>query len=111
MSPTTWHDTTSRRHAADTRDPPALTTDEGRNLTDHATPHGHDGGLFRTPGQTDGQQVASGVESVKPVERPSRDLFHQAGDHDTAEHPHPTAQRDAAVMRSLQFPFDDGDCG
>jgi hypothetical protein len=90
----------------------ALRTDEGRNLTDHATPHSHDGGLFRTPEQADGQEVVSGVEDVKPVARPSRDLFHQAGGPDAAEeHRHPAAQRDAAVMRSLQFPFHDGDCG
>ena len=86
-------------------------TDEGHNLTDHATPHSHDGGLFRTPKQEDGRQVAPGAEDSKPVARPSRDLFHQAGGPDVAERRHPAAQRDAAVMRSLQFPFDDGDCG
>ncbi|HVE97179.1 MAG TPA: hypothetical protein VNA67_09385 [Pseudonocardiaceae bacterium] len=80
-------------------------------MTDHATPHSHDGELFRTPGQVDRRQVAPGVEDVKPVARPSRDLFHQAGGHDAAEQHHPAAQRDAAVMRSLQFPFDDGGCG
>ncbi|MDQ5856319.1 MAG: hypothetical protein M3302_08435 [Actinomycetota bacterium] len=80
-------------------------------MTDHATPHNHDGGLFRTPGQEDGRQVAPGTADVKPVKRPSRDLFHQAGGPDAPEHQHPAAQRDAAVMRSLQFPFDDGDRG
>ena len=111
MSPTTWHDIEPPRRVADRRDPLRLTTDEGRNLTDHATPHSHDGGLFRAPEQADGRQVASDVEDVKPVVRPSRNLFHQAGGHDAVKHHHPAAQRDAAVMRSLQFPFDDGDCG
>ncbi|MDQ4093671.1 MAG: hypothetical protein M3143_09800 [Actinomycetota bacterium] len=83
---------------------------KGTTLTDHATPHGHDGGLFRTPGQAAERHGSSGAEGVKPAAQPSRDLFHQAGGHDAAEHRHPPAQRDAAVMRSLQFPFDDGDC-
>jgi hypothetical protein len=64
------------------------------------------------PGQADGQEVVSDVEEVKPAARPSRDLFHQVDSgHDAVEHRHPAAQRDAAVMRSLQFPFNDGDCG
>ena len=86
-------------------------TDERHNLTNHATPHSHDRRLFRTPGQADERQAAAGVEDVKPVTQPSRDLFHPAGGHDAAEHQHPAAQRDAAVMRSLQFPFDEGDRG
>lgn len=89
----------------------APTTDGRRDLTDHATPHDPDGGLFRSAGQADEQQEPPGVEDVKPVARPSRDLFHHAGGHDAAEEEHPTAQRDAAVMRSLQFPFDEGDRG
>jgi hypothetical protein len=44
---------------------------------------------------------------VRPVTRPSRDLFHHAVDHGAAEYHRPTTQRDEAAMRSLRFPFDE----
>jgi hypothetical protein len=44
---------------------------------------------------------------VRPVARPSRDLFHQAVHHDAAEPQRPTPQRDEEVMRSLRSPFDE----
>lgn len=77
-------------------------------MTDHVTPHNHEGGLFRTADQADEQQMASDVADVKPVARLSRDLFQPAVDRQTAQDQHPTTQRDEATMRSLRFPFDEG---
>jgi len=79
-------------------------------VTDHVTPHHQDDGLFRTAGQADERQAAPDVADVKPVARPSRDLFHQAVHHDAAEPQRPTPQRDEEVMRSLRSPFDEDDC-
>jgi hypothetical protein len=87
----------------------APTTDEGRNLTDHVTSRNQDDGLFRTAEQAD-EQLASDGTDVRPVTRPSRNLFHHAVDHEAAEHQRPTTQRDEATMRSLRFPFDEDDC-
>ena len=84
-------------------------TDERRNLTDHVTPHNQDDGLFRTAEQADERQSTSDVSDVRPVMRPSRDLFPHAVNHGAAEHQRPAAQRDEAAMRSLRFPFDEGD--
>jgi hypothetical protein len=78
-------------------------------VTDHVTPHNQDDGLFRTAEQAD-EQLVSDVADVRPVTRPSRDLFHHAVDHEAAEHQRPTTQRDEAAMRSLRFPFDEDDC-
>ena len=88
----------------------ALTTDERRNLTDHGTPHDQDDGLFRRAVQADERQLASDVTDVRPVTRPSRDLFPDAVNHRAGEHQCPTTQRDEAAMRSLRFPFDEDDC-
>jgi hypothetical protein len=85
-------------------------TMKGAHLTDQVTPHNHDDGLFRTAGPADERQVASDVADVRPVARPSRDLFHQATNHDAEEHQGPATQRDEAAMRSLRFPFDEDDC-
>jgi hypothetical protein len=60
--------------------------------------------------QADEGQVASDVTDARPVTRPSRDLFHHAGDQGAVENQCPTAQRDEAAMRSLRFPFDEDDC-
>lgn len=82
-----------------------------RNLTDQVTPHDEDDGLFRTPGQADERPAASDVTNVKPLMRPSRDLFHHTVEHEADRRQQPTTQRDEAAMRSLRFPFDDDDCG
>jgi len=87
----------------------APTIDERRNLTDHVTQHNQDDGLFRTAEQAD-EQLESDVTDVRPVTRPSRDLFQHAVNHEAAEHQRPTTQRDEASMRSLRFPFDEDDC-
>jgi hypothetical protein len=79
-------------------------------LTDHVTPHNQDDGLFRTAEQADEQQLTSDVTDVRPVTRPSRDLFLHAVNDGAAEHERPTAQRDEAAMQSLRFPFDEDDC-
>jgi hypothetical protein len=42
--------------------------------------------------------------------RPSRNLFHHAGNREAGKHQQPTAQRDEAAMRSLRFPFEEDDC-
>ncbi len=55
-------------------------------------------------------QLASDVTDVRPVTRPSRDLFLHAVNHGAAEHQRPATQRDEAAMRSLRFPFDEDDC-
>lgn len=85
------------------------TTDGRRKLTDHITPHYQDDELFRTAGQADEQQ-ASDVTEVKPVSRPSRDLFPHAVNHRAAEERRPETQRDEEAMRSLRFPFDKDNC-
>lgn len=82
-----------------------------RNLTDQVTPPDEDDGLFRTPGQADERPAASDVTNVKPLMRPSRDLFHHTVEHEADRRQQPTTQRDEAAMRSLRFPFDDDDCG
>lgn len=84
------------------------TTDERRILTDHVTPHNQDDGLFRAAGHAEERQPASDATDVKPVTRPSRDLFLHAVDQEVAEHHQPATQRDEAAMRSLRFPFDEG---
>jgi len=86
------------------------TTDERYTLTDHVTPHNQDDRLFRAAGQTDERQLASDATDVRPVTRPSRDLFPHAVHHGAAEYQRPTTQRDEAAMRSLRFPFDEDDC-
>ncbi|MGH3833408.1 MAG: hypothetical protein ACRDRS_23725 [Pseudonocardiaceae bacterium] len=79
-------------------------------MTDHVPPRDQDGGLFRTAEEVDERQVASDVTDAGPVMRPSRDLFHHAGGYGAVEDQCPTTQRDEAAMRSLRFPFDEGDC-
>jgi hypothetical protein len=79
-------------------------------MTDQVPPHNRDDGLFRTAGQADKRQLASDVTDVRPMTRPSRNLFHHAVNREAAERQRPTAQRDEAAMRSLRFPFDEGDC-
>ena len=79
-------------------------------MTDHVTPYNQGGGLFRTADQADERQVVSDVSDARPVTRPSRDLFHHAGDHGAVENERLTTQRDEAAMRSLRFPFDEDDC-
>ena len=81
-----------------------------RNLTDQVTPPDEDDGLFRTPGQADERPAASDVTNVKPLMRPSRDLFHHTVKHEADRRQRPTTQRDEAAMRSLRFPFDEDDC-
>ncbi|MGH3685069.1 MAG: hypothetical protein ACRDRU_07585 [Pseudonocardiaceae bacterium] len=76
-------------------------------MTDHVTPHNQDDGLFRAAGQTDERELD--VTDVRPVTRPSRDLFPHAV-HEAAEHQRPATQRDEAAMRSLRFPFDKDGC-
>jgi hypothetical protein len=88
----------------------APTTDERHKLTDYVTPHNQDDGLFRTAGQADERQLTSDVTDVRPVTRPSRDLFPHAVNHGAAEHQRLATQRDEAAMRSLRFPFDKDDC-
>ena len=79
-------------------------------MTDHVTPHNQDDELFRTAGQADEQQLASDVTDVRPVTRPSRDLFPHAVNHEAAKHQRPATHRDETAMRSLRFPFDEDDC-
>ncbi len=86
------------------------TTEERHDLADHVTPHDHGDELFRTAEPADELQAPSDVAEVRPVTRPSRDLFHQVGDPDAATRLHPTLERDESVMRSLRFPFDEGNC-
>jgi hypothetical protein len=107
VRPLAWHQTATSD--VDRRGSRALTTEERRILTDHVTPRNQDDGLFRTAGQADEQQLASDVTDVRPMTRPSRDLFHHAVNHEAAEHQRPTTQRDEAAMRSLRFPFDEDD--
>jgi hypothetical protein len=78
-------------------------------VADHVTPHDQDDGLFRTAGP-DERQLASEGTDVRPMTRPSRNLFHNAANHEAAEHQRPATQRDEATMRSLRFPFDEDDC-
>lgn len=108
--PALWHGTQPRHRMSDRHDHEASTTEERRTLTDHVTPHNQDDGLFRTAGQADEQQWASDVADVRPVTRPSRDLFPHAVNHEAAEHQRPATQRDEATMWSLRFPFDEDDC-
>jgi hypothetical protein len=98
-----------RHRVSERRGPGAPTTDEGRTLTDHVTQYNQGEGLFRVAGQADERQLASEVADVRPVTRPSRDLFPHAVAHGAAEHQRPATQRDEAVMRSLRFPFDGDD--
>lgn len=77
-------------------------------MTDHVTPHHQKDRLFRTADQTDEQQMASDVADARPVARPSRDLFHHAVERRVVEKQQPTTQHDEATMRSLRFPFDEG---
>jgi hypothetical protein len=90
-------------------------------LTDQVLPHNQDGGLFRSAGQADERELASDVQAderelasdvtdVRPMTRPSRNLFHHAGNREAGKHQQPTAQRDEAAMRSLRFPFEEDDC-
>jgi hypothetical protein len=79
-------------------------------LSDHVTPHNQDDGLFRSAGQADERQPASDVTDSRPSTPPSRNLFHNAVNHEAAVHHRPTIQRDEATMRSLRFPFDEDDC-
>ncbi len=88
----------------------APTTEERRDLAHHVTRHDHGDRLFRTAESADEQQAASDVAEVRPVTRPSRDLFHQVDDSDAAARLRPTPERDESVMRSLRFPFDEGNC-
>ena len=88
----------------------ASTTNERRTLTDQVKPHNQDDGLFRTAEQPDQRQLASDVTDVRPMTRPSRNLFDHAVDREAAKPQHPPVQRDEASMRSLRFPFDDSDC-
>ncbi|MGH3850483.1 MAG: hypothetical protein ACRDRT_12415, partial [Pseudonocardiaceae bacterium] len=69
-------------------------------MTDYVTPYNQDDGLFSMAGPADEGQVASGVADVRPVARPSRDLFHQAVKHEAAEHQRSATQRDEVAMRS-----------
>jgi hypothetical protein len=109
--PATWYGTEPRHRCQILAAPAAPATGERRNVTDHVTPHNQDDGLFRVAGQADERQLASDVTTdVRPVTRPSRDLFHHAVDHEAAEYQRPTTQRDEAAMRSLRFPFDEDDC-
>ena len=108
-APAIWHGTQPRHRGSDRRGHAAPTTDERRTLTDHVTPHHQDDGLFRTAEQADEQQLTSDVTDVRPVTRPSRDLFPHAVDDGAAEHERPATQRDEAAMRSLRFPFDEDD--
>ena len=78
-------------------------------MTEHVTPHHQDDGLFRTAEQAEQRQPTSDVADVRPVTRPSRDLFPHAADHEAAEHERPATQRDEAAMRSLRFPFNEDD--
>ena len=75
-------------------------------MTGHVTPHDHDDGLFRTA-EPDEQQLASKGTGIRPMTRPSQNLFHNAANHEAAERQRPTAQRDETTMRSLRFPFDE----
>lgn len=84
----------------------ATTTEERHNLTDHVTPRNQDDGLFRSAGQAAERQPASDVTAIRPSTRPSRNPFHDAVNHEAADH-HLTTQRDEATMRSLRFPFDE----
>jgi hypothetical protein len=108
--PAIWHGTQPRHRGSDRRGHAAPTTDERRTLTDHVTPHHQDDGLFRTAEQADEQQLTSDVTDVRPVTRPSRDLFPHAVNDGAAEHERPTTQRDESAMQSLRFPFDEDDC-
>jgi len=103
-----WHPTTTR--VSDRRGHAAPSTDERPTLTDHVAPHNQDDGLFRTAGQADERRLASDVTDVRPVTRPSRDLFAHAVNHGAAEPQRPATQRDEAAMQSLRFPFDEDDC-
>src|SRR3712207_2087092 len=77
--PATWHDTEPNRDIN-----AATTTEEKRYVTDHVTPHDHDDGLFRTA-EPDEQQLASKGTGIRPMTRPSQNLFHNAANHEAAE--------------------------
>jgi hypothetical protein len=106
--PAIWHGTQPRHRVSGRRGHAVPTTDERRTLTDHVASHVQDDGLFRAVGQE--WQLASDVTDVRPVTRPSRDLFPHTVNHGAAEHQRPATQRDEAAMRSLRFPFDEDDC-
>jgi hypothetical protein len=84
---------------------------ERRDLTDQVTPHDENDGLFRTPGQADERPATSDTTNVKPLVRPSRDLFPHTVKSEADRRHRPTTQRDEAAMRSLRFPFEEEDSG
>src|SRR5581483_1493402 len=79
----------------------------GANLTDHITPHNQDNGLFRVAGPVGERRLGSERARMRPVSRPSWNLFPDAVNHEVAEHQRRPPRRDEAMMRSLRFPFDE----
>lgn len=98
------------RHGAETGNIYAANNDlRGTNLTDHAIPHIQDNGLFRAAGPAQERLRASERARMRPVSRPSCNLFPDAVNHEIAGHQQLTPQRDEAMMRSLRFPFTEDD--
>jgi len=81
-------------------------------LTDQVKPADQRDGLFRTAGQAEKEkrQLASDATDFRRMTRPSRNLFHNAVDHEAAEPQRLTTQHDEATMWSLRFPFDVSHC-